>query len=503
MNRQEIQQAVAAIKSTEDFVLLLNKVKREALGGKAYDFKLKQITYYCDPKRENVERYRHFTIPKKGGGERQISAPVPPLKSILFSLNTILQAIYEPSSHVMGFVQGRSVVDNAKMHIGQAYVYNIDLKDFFPSIDKSRVWKRLTLPPMNLSSDLAHLVAGLCTMRLEEGENVRYVLPQGAPTSPVITNMICDNLDRQLLKLAKRFGLRYSRYADDITFSSMHYVYNENGAFVKALRRIIEKQRFTINPRKTRLQQPNQRREVTGLVVSDKVNVTRQYTRELKTLLHIWQTYGYMDARESYRRARIKSMTVFDKKEGFDLAAVVSGKLLYMKMVKGEDDPVYRRLYKQYRDVYVNKQGEIYEAQATYIEYIQTMTKAEFEEKMQTRISINLDKSLNWAATYGEGESRGRLRLSSKITKEVLAELAADTTGEGAWSKYCISLCDNRASQFYMVHRPLVPKQYTTAVRFLMDELQAELEEIGIDNLLEELDDLKANPDQLNVRMTL
>ena len=190
MEREYIKQAVKGLKSTEDLLHLLNRVKQEALGDKCHPFHLKQITYYCNPKRENVERYRHFTIPKKGGGERQISAPVKGLKSILFSLNTVLQALYTPSSHTMGFVPGRSVVDNAKIHIGQRYVYNIDLKDFFPNIDKSRIWKRLTLPPINLSSDMAHLVAGLCTMRLEEGENVRYVLPQGAPTSPVLTNLI-------------------------------------------------------------------------------------------------------------------------------------------------------------------------------------------------------------------------------------------------------------------------------------------------------------------------
>lgn len=503
MERQEIRQAVKGIKSTEDFVLLLNKVKKEALGDKSHPFHLKQITYYCNPKRENVVRYRHFTIPKKGGGERQISAPVNGLKSILFSLNTILQAIYEPSSYAMGFVAGRSVVNNAKMHIGQRYVYNIDLKDFFPSIDKSRVWKRLTLPPMNLSSDLAHLVAGLCTMRLEEGENVRYVLPQGAPTSPVITNMICDSLDRQLAKLAKRFGLRYSRYADDITFSSMHYVYSENGAFVQALNKIIEKQHFTINPRKTRLQQPNQRREVTGLVVSDKVNVTRQYTRELKTILHIWEKYGYMAARESYRRARIKSMTFFDKKDGFDLAPVVLGKLLYMKMVKGENDSVYKRLMGQYRDLTKADNGVTYQAKHTKLTYLQTMAKAEFERQLLTSLMIDVEAPKLRKVYFAEGESNRYLRISGKITDEVLAELAADVEGVGIWSKYRISLCDNGHSQFYMLHKKLVEVQYTEAVLLQLEELQAELEEIGIDNLMAEFANFQAHPEQYEVLLTL
>ena len=152
MDRNEIRTAALAMKDIKDLRLLLNKVKREALGDKAYPIHLKQITYYCNPKREGVKHYTNFTIPKKSGGERTISAPVAGLKSILFSLNTILQFVYEPSKYAIGFVPGRSVVDNAKIHIGQNYVYNIDLKDFFPSIDKSRVWKRLTLPPLPLTT---------------------------------------------------------------------------------------------------------------------------------------------------------------------------------------------------------------------------------------------------------------------------------------------------------------------------------------------------------------
>ena len=503
MNTQEIRQAVKAMKSTEDLLHLLNQVKQDALGDKAHPFQLKQITYYCNPKRENVERYRHFTIPKKGGGERQISAPVKGLKSILFSLNTILQAVYTPSAHAMGFVPGRSVVDNAKMHIGQSYVYNLDLKDFFPSIDKSRVWKRLTLSPMNLSSDLADIVAGLCTMRVEEGDSVRYVLPQGAPTSPVLTNMICDSLDYQLVKLANRFGLRYSRYADDITFSSMHYVYDENGAFVRTLHQIIEKQRFTINPNKTRLQQPNQRREVTGLVVSDKVNVTRQYTRELKTILHIWEKYGYMAARESYRRARVGEMTFFDKKDGFDLAPVVLGKLLYMKMVKGDNDSVYQRLMNQYRDLVKADNGVTYQAEQTKLTYLQTMTKAEFEQQLLTPLVIDVEAPKCRKVYFAEGESNRSVRISGKITDEVLGELAADAEGTGIWNKYRVSLCDNGYAQFYMLHKKLVEPKYTAAVLSQLEELQAELEEIGIDNLMAEFANFQAHPEQYEVLLTL
>ncbi len=189
----------------------------------------------------------------------------------------------------MGFTEGRSVVTNAQKHIGHNYVFNTDLKDFFPSIDKSRVWKRLQLAPFNFTSDVAHVFAGLCSMkgkRLKgDVEEVAMFLPQGAPTSPIITNMICDRLDHRLAGLAKRFGLTYTRYADDITFSSPHYVYAKDGEFMSELKRVIEGQNLTINEKKTRLQKRGGRQEVTGIVVSNRINVTQKYIRDIRFLL--------------------------------------------------------------------------------------------------------------------------------------------------------------------------------------------------------------------------
>ena len=118
MERTEIKAVALAMKNIKDLCRLLNQVKRDALGDKSHPFLLKQITYYCNPRRTEVKRYKDFSIPKKSGGVRVISAPVRGLKSILTSLNTILQALYEPSKHAMGFVPGRSVVDNAKIHLG-------------------------------------------------------------------------------------------------------------------------------------------------------------------------------------------------------------------------------------------------------------------------------------------------------------------------------------------------------------------------------------------------
>ncbi|MBR4053106.1 MAG: RNA-directed DNA polymerase [Alistipes sp.] len=474
MGREQIRTAALEIKNIKDLRRVLNLVKRDALGDKAHPFHLKQITYYSNPRRAEVVRYKDFTIPKKCGGVRNISAPVAGLKSILTSLNTILQAIYEPSKYAMGFVPGRSVVDNAKIHLGQNYIYNIDLQDFFPSIDKSRVWKRLTLPPFNFTSELADVIAGLCAMRMEiEGNGSRCVLPQGAPTSPTLTNIICEKLDRQLGGLAKRFGARYSRYADDITFSSMQYIYAADGEFMAELHHIIATNRFTINEKKTRLQKKGERQEVTGLVLSDKVNVMRRYARELRTLLHIWEKYGHLAACESYMKVR-KANPVYRHKGGMPtLDAVLMGKLQYLKMVKGEEDTTYKALYARFCKL-TNKapQGVKYPTPySSHIVYLHTMSRSEFEEALRTTIKYREDKEPKLYFVIGDVERP--ITWSHSVPIGQLLENSED--GYKLWGKYQISLCDNGTTQFYMLHKRLVAPPYTNDGRKLTERLQKEL----------------------------
>ena len=469
MERFEIQQYASELENRQDLVDLLNEIKRAALGDKCHSFQEKQIAYYCNPKRTDCIRYINFTIPKKSGGERTISAPVRGLKSILFSLNTLLQALYEPSKYAMGFAPGRSVVDNAKLHIGQRYIYNIDLKDFFPSIDKSRVWKRLTLPPFNFNSDIAHTIAGLCTMRIVEEDKERFVLPQGAPTSPILTNAICDTLDRRLGAVAKRFGLRYSRYADDITFSSMHYVYAEDGEFITELNRIIADNHFVINTKKIRLQRRGMRQEVTGLVVTDKVNVERKYVRELKTILHIWERYGYMAATNSLMKHRKLNCVYRRSNAPVSLESVVTGKLQYLKMVKGDEDPLYWKLYWKY----VNLNGQTRARKNEYahsrsIVYRHTMEVDEFEKKMATKLIYHDDKLM-----FEICGDKHNVVVSSKIDKTMLKQLLS-SSNSGLLRKYQISLCSNVASIFYMLHKRLAEPQ-SVIVKNYEEILQEEL----------------------------
>lgn len=129
MEKTDIAAKAHCINNRQDLLTLLNEVKTDILGEKAYPISMKQLCYYCNP--DNIKhRYFDFEIPKKSGGKRRISAPVGGLKSILRCLNVVFQAMYQPSEYAMGFAQGLSVVDNARKHVGMNYVLNLDLKDF-------------------------------------------------------------------------------------------------------------------------------------------------------------------------------------------------------------------------------------------------------------------------------------------------------------------------------------------------------------------------------------
>lgn len=388
MKKHEIIQSASELKTREDLLDLLNSIiKNELSDDHVFSFSKKQLAYYCNP--NNVRgRYRHFSIPKKSGGIRRIASPSRGLRNILHYVNIMLKAIYQPSAYAMGFVEGKSVVDNASRHIGQNYVFNTDLENFFPSIAQPRVWKRLQLPPFNFPPLIASTLAGLCCVKekQEDGTYI-YVLPQGAPTSPLITNAICDKLDHRLSGLAHRLGLHYSRYADDITFSSMHNVYQIGGVFRKELNCIIEGQGFHMNDKKTRLQKIGQRQEVTGLTISNQVNVSKKYVSEIRNILHIWEKYGYNDA---YKRfyPQYKANKGHIKKGEPILENVLYGKLQYLKMVKRYKDPVYIALQARYDRLTSPINADVHQ----HFDYLRSFTLSEFEEIMDGSISYTLSK---------------------------------------------------------------------------------------------------------------
>lgn len=450
MDKYEIRKRITSMQTKTDLLYLLNDLKADDLQDKAYPIPMNALNFYCNPAHE--KRYRSFSIPKKSGGKRDISTPCKGLMSILTYLNVMFEAMYDPAPCVCGFAIGKSVVDNANNHIGKNYVFNLDMKDFFPSIHQARIWARLQAAPYYIKKEVANVIAGLCCMKTSDG---RFVLPQGAPTSPILTNMICERLDRRLSGLAKRFGLSYSRYADDITFSSMQYVYSADGEFMKELKQIISDEHFLLNDNKTRLQKKNVRQEVTGITVNEKTNVTRKYVREIRQLLYMWQKYGYNDAYSKFY-PKYKAEKGHVKKGEPILENVLSGKLLYLKMVKGEDDTTYLKLREQFDKLSGNTIMPC--TTNTEFKYILTYDLNKFIA-INSIIPFKLHVDDDDLQTTASGNYKGKIEVNGEfmsvfISKGVLRQMRMTALFDYSdkW-KWYISLCESTKGRFWLIHR--------------------------------------------------
>jgi RNA-directed DNA polymerase len=240
-------------------------------------------------------QYVRFTIPKKTGGVRVISAPLPRLKAAQhWVLEHILNLIpTHEAAH--GFMSGRSIVSNAQPHVGAKVVINMDLKDFFPSVH----WKRVKglFSKMGYPEAVSTILSLLCTepereeveldgQRYYVSQGARW-LPQGAPTSPALTNLLCRKLDRRLSGLAKALGFTYTRYADDLTFSGTSDEANAHvGWLLKSVHAVVDAEGFVVHPQKTRVMRAGRHQEVTGLVVNERVGVPREVLRRFRATLH-------------------------------------------------------------------------------------------------------------------------------------------------------------------------------------------------------------------------
>ncbi len=293
--------------------------------------------------RNESERYSEFCIPKRRGGVRRIFAPRPDLKRLQTKLSEAIVSVYRPPSTVHGFISERSIVTNAKDHTGCRFVLNIDLRDFFPTINFGRVLGLFMSTAFGARRRAAIVLAQICCHEKS--------LPAGAPTSPIIANMICWKLDRKLLELAKSHRCRYSRYVDDITFSKRQHSFPSEIAYIgesqgavagKELREAVESNGFEIHTDKVKLFRNTYRQEVTGLVVNNKVNVQRRFVRQLRAMLNAWKKYGTAKAEQEYLSFYWNGSSESTDPPRF--SEVVRGKIEFVKMVRGIGDPVYRKL---------------------------------------------------------------------------------------------------------------------------------------------------------------
>jgi RNA-directed DNA polymerase len=291
------------------------------------------------------DAYKSYFIPKKKSGIRRIDAPIYTLKNVQRKIQCLLELFYEPKDAIHGFVKNRSIISNAECHVGKKSLLNIDVRDFFPSIKKNRVQAVLELPPFKFNPIIAHAISGICTYY--------DALPQGAPTSPILSNIICQRLDRKLVQFAREERLYYTRYADDLSFSSYRSNLNLESLTIK-ITQILKKEGFLANENKIRLLRQNERQVVTGLVVNEKVNINRKYVKHLRAVLHSWENEGYLVASSRFFNNIQKK---YNKPK---FQNVLKGKIEYIGSIKGITNKVYQNLIKKF-DLLVNlDQTEIF-----------------------------------------------------------------------------------------------------------------------------------------------
>lgn len=264
---------------------------------------LRFLAYHREVSR--VSHYHRFYMAKKSGGKRLISAPMPMLKKAQYwILENLLDKIpIHEAAH--GFAQKKSILSNAQPHVGQDVVVNLDFKDFFPTVTFSRV--KGVFKQFGYSNQLATIFAAICTEpeqeQIELDGIVYFVakgerqLPQGAPTSPALTNILCYKLDQRLAGLAQKNGFQYTRYADDLSFSAKGEAVENLTSLLWAVRQITKGEGFKLHPDKLRIMRKGSRQEVTGIVVNDQLGVSRKKLRAFRALLHQIKQTGWKGKR--------------------------------------------------------------------------------------------------------------------------------------------------------------------------------------------------------------
>lgn len=247
------------------------------------------------------------------------------------------------SKFAHGFMPERSIVTNAQEHLGKAWVLNMDLENFFGSFGYEQVKQLFLSAPFEFDTPVAEYAAKLCTSS--------YGLPQGAPTSPMLSNWLCLELDQQLLDFSMKNNLNYSRYADDITFSSSRSIPGElltkdfktrAWKLGDKISQLIESYGFKINSSKTRLQTHHQKQEVTGLTVNRCVNVDRRYVRNIRGMIHAYKKYGFFAAMKFFQKYDYEQSKQIDELKRFLM--VIEGRIGFVAMVKGSNNPVVVKL---------------------------------------------------------------------------------------------------------------------------------------------------------------
>ncbi len=259
--------------------------------------KLRWLAYHRDV--DSGTHYKRWTVPKRDGTPRLISAPKPDLKAVQHWIAHEITEHLPVHGAAHGFLVGRSILTNAQVHAGATIIVKMDIRNFYPSVTMRRV--KGLLRRAGLGEQIATLMALLCTesprQEIVTHGKTHYVatgprsLPQGAPTSPSITNALCLRMDARLSGLATKLGARYTRYADDLAFSWHGDTKADIGNVMNSVAAIVRAEGFAIHPKKTRVMRTGSRQQITGLVVNAATDdrpparVARTRVRELRAAI--------------------------------------------------------------------------------------------------------------------------------------------------------------------------------------------------------------------------
>jgi RNA-directed DNA polymerase len=310
--------------------------------------KILRLNYYELEKLVNQPKYIEFSIPKKRGGFRKIYSPEKKLKSAQKRLNYYLQGYYllKKPGVVYGFTKNIlktnnfcNIADNAKNHVGKKHLLNIDLEDFFPSIPAERIKNLFISEHFNFNDHISTVLTLLCTYNDE--------LPIGTPTSPVLSNFICLELDDELKKYCSINNIAYSRYADDLTFSSNDRITQDN---TSQIIKIINKHKFNINIKKLHSQSSNRRQTVTGLTVNSKVNVNRKLLKQVRAMIYDLSINGLDLSAKKHFNTKGKLNPELKVKFLYKL----DGYINFIGQIRGNEDSLYLKFKKEFNNILTN-----------------------------------------------------------------------------------------------------------------------------------------------------
>ena len=303
-------------------------------------------------------KYYTFERPKKSGKMRTIEAPEYELKDLQRKFNFFLQCVYytlqSPAAYgyiirVKDKVYDKNILENAKKHLGAKYLLNADFEDFFHQISDKRIFQLLQNPPFKFKKKPAHLLSKIFTYKKR--------LPMGAPSSPVWSNIVTLPLDQQLLDWAKQQEINYTRFVDDLTFSSKNQAFSMEQ--VEAIQKICTNNQLKLNPTKTKFFNENDLKKVTGLVLRETVDIDPEFYKELER-----------DIERVKRTAEVN--VIMSKHNRNDLLREfkqeVDGMINFIGMIEGYDSQLFYD-YRQKLKAALNPDDETLSARWTNFNY--------------------------------------------------------------------------------------------------------------------------------------